>query len=115
MPERSSPPTPHVSIADATRWCLTHLDAHRAALVGVEPRPHVAEFHVVPLRWDDPIGDVNDLVIPTTWSLRVVVGDGELLGHTGWERVSFGFGADGQRYACLRRFDGHTRGVPLSP
>ncbi len=115
MLEPSRHPVPRVSVADVTRWSLTHLDAHRAALIGVEPRHHAAEFHVVPLRCDDPIGDVTGLVIPSTWPLRVVVGDGVLLGHPGWARIAFGFGAGDERHVCFRRADGRTWEVPLSP
>ena len=111
---RSSPPTPpSVSLVAATRWCLEHLDAHPAALIGVEPDSDAAQFHVVPLRCDDPLDDLASLVIPPHWLHRVLVCDTELLGPSRWSRVALGVTDDNQQHLCLRRRDGGTwEGAP---
>ena len=104
-------PTPP-SVSDATNWCLEHLDAHPAVLVGVEPGTRSADFHVVPLCADDLLDDVAGLRLPGSWTVCVVVCDGPLLGEVGWDRLALGVDRLGSRHLCGRSFDGRTWEVP---
>ena len=110
-----STPSP-VSVAAATHWCLEHLDAHRAVLVGVEPGPDAVEFHVVPLRCDDLFEDLTGLEMPPAWRVRVLVCDADLLGESHWSRLALGADDERHTYVCLRAPDGHTwEGAHLTP
>lgn len=88
--DQSPPSEPRPTVAAAVEWSLHHLAAHRAALVGVEPGTDGLDFHVVPLRPDDPIADLGSLAVPDSWAILVVVLDDELIGGPPGVRLALG-------------------------
>lgn len=86
----SSPDPPAPTVDEVVGWSLDRLTAHRAVLVGVELGLGAAEFHVVPLRPEDPIADVTSLSIPDSWEILVVVFDDDLVGGDTGARFAVG-------------------------
>lgn len=93
---------PACSAESATRWCLEHLDAFEAVLVGVESGAEAADFHIVPLLADDLISDVAALTIPSSWQTLVVVTDGPLLGAQPGTRIGLGVDRSGATHVECR-------------
>ena len=85
-PQQKNRPT----VGAVARWCLEHLGAHAAALVGVSPGASTADFHIVPLCAADPIDDIASLAIPPSWIIVVVVVDGVLIGAPDRSRLAVG-------------------------